>query len=62
MHMAAAVAGQEDHVDAGERAEEQLVGRFAPGRIHALPARILESGNVVDAGAADDAENGFGHE
>ena len=46
-------------IDARKRAEQQRVGRLAPGRFDVLPARIFEAGDVIDAAAADDAENGF---
>ena len=59
--MAAAVARQEHEVHALEGSEQQLVGRLAPRAFDALPARVFEARNVVDAAAADDAENRFCH-
>ena len=59
MDVAAAVARQEHHVDARELAEQKLVRRFAPRAVDALPARVLQTLDVVDAAAADDAENGL---
>ena len=61
LDMAAAMAGQEHQVGALVGAEQQRVGRLAPGRLDPLPARLFEAGNVIDAAAADDAENGSGH-
>ena len=57
LDMAAAVARQEDEIDALKAAEQEIVRGLAPGRFHAFPAPVFETGNVIDAAAADDAEN-----
>ena len=58
--MAAAVAGQEHHIEPGDAAETQVIGGLAPRAFDALPAGIVHV-DVIKAGAADDAENGFAH-
>ncbi len=59
--VAAAMARQEDEVGALVAAEQQRIGWLAPGRFEPLPMRLFEAGNVIDAAAADDAEDGSGH-
>jgi hypothetical protein len=61
MNVAAAMTRQKHQIDAVEAAEQQCVGRFAPWRGHMLPASIFKAGDVINAAAADNAENGFGH-
>ncbi len=46
--MAAAMARQEDHVDAKQGAGQQLVGGLAPGLETVLPAGIFQAVNVID--------------
>ena len=62
LDMAAAMARQEHHVHAVKGAGEKLVGGLAPGAFDRLPAGVFQAGNLIDAGAADDAENRFGHD
>ena len=57
--MAAAVTRQEHAAHAGEAAFQQRVGRVAPGRRHAAPHFLLQPVHVIQAGAADDADDGL---
>ena len=59
--VALVVARQEHHRQAGDLADAQRRRRLAPRARDALLAHILEPRQIVDAGAADDAEHGFGH-
>ena len=59
--VALVVARQEHDRQAGDLADAQGPGRLAPGAFDALLAHVLQARQIVDAGAADDAENGFGH-
>src|SRR6185295_17566267 len=59
--MAAAMARQENKIGAFVGAEQERIGRRAPGRLDRLPARLFQAGNIIDAAAADDAEYGSGH-
>lgn len=61
LDVAATVPRQEDQIDALEGAEQQLIRRSAPWAFDPLPAGIFEAGNIVDAAAAYDAEDCFGH-
>src|SRR5579864_8652364 len=61
MDVASPVARQENHFDARKPAEKKLVRDLAPGRVNALPARILKSRNVVNARPPYNPEYGFGH-
>ena len=55
------VARQEHHRQAGDLADAQRRRRLAPRAGDALLAHLFQPGQVVDAGPADDAEDGFGH-
>ena len=55
--MAAAVARQEHDRLVAEPAEQQLVRRLAERRLDAHPALLGETLEVVEAGAADDADH-----
>jgi len=57
----ATVARQEHDLVSPARPDAQHVRRFAPGRPDALLAHVLDAGQVVDAGAADDAEDRLAH-
>ena len=59
--VALVVARQEHHRQAGDLADAQRARRLAPRARDALLAHILKPRQVVDAGAADDAEDRFGH-
>ena len=59
--VAAAVARQEGQPRSAEAAEEDLVGRRAPGRVDSDPARLGQARQVVQAAAADDGQQGFAH-
>ena len=59
--MALVVARQEHHRQAGDLADAQRARRLAPGARDALLAHVLQARQIVDAGAADDAEDCFGH-
>src|SRR5215203_3077740 len=59
--MPAPMARQEHDFGSAEAPDPQRVRSLAPGRSDPLLARILEAGKVVDARAADDAEDGLGH-
>ena len=52
---------QDKVVDAIEAARQQRIRRLAPRAFHVFPARFFQRGNLIDAAAADDAENGIGH-
>ena len=56
--MTAAVARQEHQAHPGQGSEEQLVGGLSEGRLDALPACVLETFEVVDAAAAQHADDG----
>ena len=56
LFLAAAVARQETHVDAGNAAGQDRIRWFAPRRLHADPARILQPVDGIEARAADDAD------
>src|SRR3546814_9052917 len=56
MHMAAAMARQEDQFGRAEPAEQQLVGRIAPRRGNLAPLGVLQPGHAVDAAAAQHAD------
>ena len=62
--MAAAVAGQKHHLHAFEHAAEKFIRRRSPRRFHLLPARLGEALDLVQAGAADNADDGgdLGHQ
>ena len=62
MDMATAMAGQKHQVHPGIGAGQKLVRRLTPGAFDGLPGGIFQPVDLIDAGAADDAENGFGHE
>jgi hypothetical protein len=55
--VAAAVARQEHQLLAVEGPEQQLVGGFPEGGLDPPPFGILEAGDIVDAAAADHAED-----
>ncbi len=59
--VALVVARQEHHRQAGDLADAQRRRRLAPRARDPLLAHVLEPRQIVDAGAADDAEDGFGH-
>jgi hypothetical protein len=59
--MTAAMAWQEHQIDTLEGAGQKLVGRLAPRAFDGLPAGIFQPINVINAGATDYPENGFGH-
>src|SRR5690242_5532551 len=59
--MALVVTRQEDHRQARDLADAQRGGRLAPRALDLLGPHVLEAGQIVDAGAADDAEHGPGH-
>ncbi len=59
--VAPAVPRQEHDVRAAGATDAQPVRRLAPGRVDALLAHVLDAGQVVEAGAADDAEHCLGH-
>ena len=59
--MALVVARQEHHRQARDRTDPHRPRRLAPGTGDAFLAHVLEPRQVVDAGAADHAEHGFGH-
>ena len=56
--VALVVARQEHDRQAGDLADAQRRRRLAPRARHPLLAHVLEARQVVDAGAADDAEDG----
>ena len=55
--MAAAVARQEDHLDAVQAAVQQVVGGGAEGALDNRSAPLLQTLDIVDAAAADDADD-----
>ena len=55
------VARQEDHRRARDLAHAQRRRRLAPRAFDRPPPHLLEPRQIVDAGAADDAEYGSGH-
>ncbi len=59
--MTASMPGQEHAAHAAKPAEQQFIGRRAPGRFDPLPGLFLEPVDVIQPGAADDADHGFGH-
>ena len=59
--MAAPVPGQKHRFRRADPAEAQRVRRLAPGRRDALLANVLKTGQVIDARAADDSDDCFGH-
>ena len=59
--MALVVARHEDDRQAVDLADAERARRLAPRRRNALLAHILQTRQVVDAGAADNAENRFRH-
>src|SRR5262249_13205007 len=59
--MTSVMARQEDHRQAPDLADAQLAGRLAPRALDAAAAHLPEAGQVVDAGATNDAEHGSGH-
>src|SRR5208283_1274954 len=59
--MAAPVSGQEHRLGSVDAAEAQDIGRLAPWRRHRLFPDVLQAGQVIDAGSADNAEKRFGH-
>ena len=62
MDMAAAVAWQEHHVDAAASVPMSSASDGSPhGTFHASQRAFSSAGDLVDAAAADDAENGVGH-
>ena len=56
--VAAAVARQEDHGLAVQVAKQKLVRGLAEGRGNTLPARVVEAVDLVNAAAADNADDG----
>src|SRR5262249_2775011 len=60
--VALVVPRQEHDGEAGELADAQRRRRYAPRAGDALLAHVHEPRQVVDAGAADDAEDGLGHD
>src|SRR3954468_13285214 len=56
MDMAAAVARHEDELLAVQHAEQELVGGLAERRGDPPPLRLFQSGDVVDAAAAQDSQ------
>src|SRR4051794_23175401 len=59
--MAASVGGQESRLRLADPAEAQRIGRFAPGRVDPLLASLRKAGQVVDARAADNADDSLWH-
>ena len=59
--VALVVTRQKHHGQARDLADAQRRRRLAPGAFDALLAHVHEPGQIIDAGTADDAENGFGH-
>ena len=59
--VALVVAREEHHRQAGDLADAQRRRRLAPRALDALLAHVLQARQIVDAGAADDAEHGLGH-
>ena len=57
--MALVVARQKHDGQPRDLADAQGAGRLAPRAFDALFARLLQARQVVDAGAADDAEHCF---
>ena len=60
--MPLAVARQEHDGQAGDLAHQQRPGRLAPRAFDGLGLSLLEPGQIVNARAADDSENGFCHD
>ena len=56
--MPAAVSRQEDAFHAGEFTEQQIVGRRAPRGLDTPLFATLEPGDVVEAGPANDTNDG----
>src|SRR6266849_5086117 len=59
--MTLVVPRQKDHRQAGDLADKERRRRLAPWALDRLAPYFFEPRQVVDAGAADDAENRFGH-
>ena len=57
--MAPSVTRQKYAANAGEPPRKQRIGGRAPRRLDLLPGFLLESLDVVEARAADNADNGF---
>src|SRR5205823_1851863 len=59
--MALVVARQENHRRARDLAHPQRRRRLSPRALDAPLPHLLQSRQIVDAGAANDAKHGFGH-
>jgi hypothetical protein len=55
--MATAMARQEHALDAGKTPEQKLVGRIPPWSLDAPPRFVLQPVDIVQTGAADNADN-----
>src|SRR5262245_41251603 len=55
------VARQEHDGEASDLTHAQGRRGLAPGAAHAARARLFEPREIINAGAADDAQDGFGH-
>ena len=61
MNVASSVPGQEGQSQPAELAGENFVRRVAPRSIDFDPFRVAKARDVVNAGAADYAQNPFPH-
>ena len=59
--MAAAMARQEHRLRFANPPEAQGVGRIAPGGRNPLLAQVRQAGKIINARAADDPYDCFGH-